>query len=96
MAPVGSAPVPVAVIDGGRKLVVGNSNRFAGGAEPQSLTVLDTAKLAQGAAARLGTIPAGAFPREMAVSADGRTLFLTNFGSQTLQVIDVAHLPFAR
>jgi len=94
--PVGSAPVPVAVIDDGRKVVVGNSNRFAGSTEPQSLTVLDAAKIAQGAAAILGTIPAGAFPREMAVSADGRTLFLTNFGSQSLQVIDVEHLPLAR
>jgi hypothetical protein len=41
----------------------------------------------------LGIIPAGSFPREMAVSADGRTLFLTNFGSNSLQVMDVAHLP---
>jgi DNA-binding beta-propeller fold protein YncE len=44
-------------------------------------------------AATLGTIPAGAFPREMAVSADGRTLFLTNFGSQSLQAIDIGNLP---
>ena len=55
----------------------------------------DAAKIEQGAAATLGTIPAGAFPREMAVSADGRTLFLTNFSSQSLQVIDVARLPLA-
>ena len=38
--------------------------------------------------AQLGTRAAGAFPREMAVSADGSTLFLTNFGSKSLQVID--------
>jgi len=93
MVPVGAAPVPVAVIDGGRKVVAGNSNRFARSSEPQSLTVLDAAKMRDGAAATLGTIPAGAFPREMAVSSDGRTLFLTNFGSQSLQVIDIDHLP---
>jgi hypothetical protein len=29
----------------------------------------------------------------MAVSADERTLFLTNFGSNSLQVMDIAHLP---
>lgn len=93
-APVGSAPVPVAVVDGGKKIVVGNSNRFARSpTDPQTLTVLDAAKIAQGAAAVLGTIPAGAFPREMALSPDGRTLFLTNFGSNTLQVMDVARLP---
>ena len=93
MVPVGAAPVPVAVIDGGRKIVVGNSNRFAKSGEPQSLTVLDAARMRDGAAATLGTIPAGAFPREMAVSSDGRTLFLTNFGSQSLQVIDIERLP---
>jgi hypothetical protein len=93
--PVGAAPVPIAVIDGGRKVVAGNSNRFAGGNEPQTLTVLDESKMKDGAAAVLGSVPAGAFPREMAVSSDGRTLFLTNFGSQSLQAIDIARLPLA-
>jgi DNA-binding beta-propeller fold protein YncE len=93
--PVGAAPVPIAVIDGGRKVVAGNSNRFAGGNQPQTLTVLDESKMKDGAAAVLGSIPAGAFPREMAVSSDGRTLFLTNFGSQSLQAIDIARLPLA-
>lgn len=50
---------------------------------------------ARNSAAELGTIPAGAFPREMSVSADGRTLFVTNFGSNSLQVMDVEHLPIA-
>jgi DNA-binding beta-propeller fold protein YncE len=92
-APVGSAPVPVAVIDGGRKVVAGNSNRFAGGNESQSLTVLGASQ--DGTLTTLGSIPAGAFPREMAVSADGRTLFLTNFGSKSLQVIDIGKLPIS-
>jgi len=92
---VGPAPVPVAVIDGGRKVIAGNSNRFGGPREPQTLTVIDAAGMSEGQAAILGTIRAGAFPREMAVSADGRTLFLTNFGSQTLQAIDIARLPLS-
>jgi DNA-binding beta-propeller fold protein YncE len=93
-APVGEAPVPVAVIDGGKKVVVGNSNRFAGGNAPQTLSVLDAAKIEQkGTDAGLGTIPSGVFPRELSVSADGHTLFLTNAGSSSIQVIDVDHLP---
>jgi DNA-binding beta-propeller fold protein YncE len=70
VAPVGEAPVPVAVIDGGNKVVAGNSNRFAGWNAPQTLSVLDVAKIEQkGVDARLGTIPRGhfrassAFPR---------------------------------
>jgi DNA-binding beta-propeller fold protein YncE len=85
---VGSAPVPVAVIDQGRKLIAGNSNRFAAGNQPQTLTVLDAVEMKT-----LGQIAAGAFPREMSLSADGHTLFLTNFGSKSLQVLDVDRLP---
>ena len=83
------------MVDAGRKVVAGNSNRFAASTAPQSLVVLDAAKMEAGADTTLGTIPAGAFPREMALSADGHTLFLTNFGSNSLQVIDVDRLPFA-
>jgi DNA-binding beta-propeller fold protein YncE len=92
-APVGSAPVPIAVVDDGKKVVAGNSNRFAGTNDPQSLIVLDAAKIKDGADASRGSIPAGAFPRDLSVSADGRTLFLANFGSKSLQVMDVARLP---
>jgi len=93
MAPVGRAPVPIAVIDGGTKVVAGNSNRFGGSSAGESLVVLDAARIPGGGGATLGEIPAGAFPREMSVSADGRTLFLTNFGSNSLQVMDVERLP---
>jgi DNA-binding beta-propeller fold protein YncE len=94
MAAVGEAPVPVALIDGGKKVVVGNSNRFAGGKAPQTLSVLDATKIEQpGADSGLGTITSGAFPREMSVSADGHTLFLTNAGSSSIQVMDIDRLP---
>jgi DNA-binding beta-propeller fold protein YncE len=93
IAPVGVAPVPVVVVDKGKKVVVGNSNRFGGRDAPESLVVLDAAKIHEGMSAVQGTIPAGSFPREMAVSSDERTLFLTNFASNSLQVMDIAHLP---
>lgn len=93
IAPVGDAPVPIAVVDRGTKLVTGNSNRFAAGNSPESLVVLDAARMDEGIGAVLGVVPAGAFPREMRVSEDGRTLFLTNFGSRSLQVLDIARLP---
>jgi len=93
-AQVGEAPVPVAVIDSGQKVVAGNSNRFAGGSAPQTLSVLDAAKMEQkGTNAALGTIPTGAFPRELRVSSDGHTLFLTNAGSNSIQIVDIDRLP---
>jgi DNA-binding beta-propeller fold protein YncE len=93
MVPVGTAPVPIAVVDGGKKVVAGNSDRFGGSDAPQTLTVIDATRMSEGAAAVLGSVRVGAFPREMRVSAHGRTLFLTNFGSSTLQILDIEKLP---
>jgi DNA-binding beta-propeller fold protein YncE len=93
-ADVGTAPVGVAVVDSGRRVIVTNSNRFGGSAEDQQpLTVIDAAKLRSGSSAVMGTIPAGAFPRELRVTADGRTLFVTNFASRTLEMVDLLRAP---
>jgi len=90
---VGASPVPLALVQDGKFLVVGNSNRFGPDADkPQTLSVLDVARIGHGDAV-IGTIPAGAFPREMCVSADGRTLYVSNFGSSSLEIIDANDLP---
>jgi len=91
--PVGTAPVGRAVIDSGRKLVVTSSNRFAGPTDPQVLVVVASDRVSEGPDAVLGTIPAGAFPRELRVPPDGKTLLPTNFVSQPLQAIDLARMP---
>ena len=92
--PVGRSPVGVEVADGGRKVVVANSNRFAAANnEKQNLTVIDTAKIASGPAAVVGVIPAGGFPRELRMTADGHTLLVTNATSNTLEVVDLARVP---
>ena len=90
---VGDAPVGVAVLNDGARLAVTNSNRFGNSSTTQSLTIIDAHKIGSGAAAILGTVPVGVFPRELRVTDDQRTLLLTNFGSKTLAVIDVARLP---
>lgn len=90
-AEVGIAPVGIAVIDSGARVVVTSSNRFGGSAsDHQPLTVVDARRLRAGVSAVIGTIPAGAFPRELRLTADGRTLFATNFASRTLEMIDLA------
>jgi DNA-binding beta-propeller fold protein YncE len=88
--PVGTAPVGIAITADGRRAIVTSSNRFAGTeADRQSLTVIDVARFAHGDKAILGTIPAGAFPRELRWHPDARTLILTNFASRTVQFIDM-------
>jgi DNA-binding beta-propeller fold protein YncE len=92
--PVGAAPVPIAVADGGKRILVGNSNRFAAGEnDTQDVTVIDSTKISSGSAAVLGTVPAQSFPREFGSSADGNTLFLANYVSNSLEIIDVDRLP---
>lgn len=92
--PVGPAPVGVAVGRGGRRVIVTNSNRFAGGAgDRQTLTVIEPSRVALGTEAIVGSIPVGSFPREMRVTADGKTLILTNFGSHSIQMIDLERIP---
>ncbi len=94
--PVGPAPVGVAVFDAERRVLVTSSNRFAGHADDrQPVYVVDATRLDAGAKAVLGTIPAGAFPRELRVGPHGKTLLLTNFRSKTLELVDLGRLPLA-
>lgn len=39
-----------------------------------------------------GYLPAGMFPREMALEPGGQTLLVTNFASSQLEAVDVAAL----
>ena len=89
---VGPSPVGVTVLKGGAWLAVTNSNRFGASAAPPSLTIIDAKNLATGAPAVIGTLPTGAFPRELRVTADERTLLLTNFDSKNVAVIDVPRI----
>jgi len=89
--PTGPAPVDSVLFEDGKKLVVANSNQFATktGAN-ETLTVIDTARAGEGARAILGEIPAGLDPRNMRVTADGRTLLVSNASNGgTLEIIDL-------
>ena len=95
--PVGTAPVPVLVIEGGKKVLAGNSNRFGTDpSAPQTLSVVDTARIGSGAEAVMGTIASGAFPRDLRLTPDGRTLIVANWGSGALQLMDAARLRVER
>jgi DNA-binding beta-propeller fold protein YncE len=92
-AAVGTAPVGAILLDHDRLLAVANSNRFANDQTPQTLTFLDTQHVLTGQNAVLGTLRVGIFPRELDVSPDGQSLLLTNYGSKTLSLIELARLP---
>jgi DNA-binding beta-propeller fold protein YncE len=91
-APVGIAPVPLAVLDRGRLVLVGNSDRFEAPTSPQTLSLLNAAAIVSGGSALLATLPTGAFPRTISLSPDLRTLYISDFGPNMLQVLDLSNL----
>ncbi len=90
--PVGTAPVGVALLNNDSIIAVANSNRFAQDQTPQTVMLLDTQKALAGHTAILKTIRVGIFPRELSTTPDGQTLFVTNYNSNTLTIINVAGL----
>jgi len=93
-APVGIAPVGVIVTSDGARVIVANSNQFGPAAHTaQTLSVIDALNVRSGKANVVGTVSAASFPRELAQSPDGQTLFVANYSSNTLEVIDLARLP---
>jgi YVTN family beta-propeller protein len=88
--PVGLAPVGVIVVNNGKQVIVTNSNRFASdGSDRQTLTVIDSSKVTSGQSAITRSIPAGSFPREFCLSPNKRTLYVTNFNSKELEIINL-------
>jgi DNA-binding beta-propeller fold protein YncE len=90
---VGEAPVQLAFVRGGARIVVADSDRFDVRGASASLAVIDVPAALAGRPALLGYLPAGQFPREMATASGGRTLLVTNFSSSQLESVDVAGLP---
>jgi DNA-binding beta-propeller fold protein YncE len=85
MTNVGTAPVPIAVAAAGKLIIVGNSNRFdADQSKAQMLDVLSADPLEV-----VSHIQAGAFPREMKLSPDGNTLYITNSSSDSLEIVNL-------
>lgn len=90
---VGEAPVELALVNHGTRIVVADSNRFGAPGAPSNLAVVSVAAALTARPALLGYIRAGGFPREMALEPGGRTLLITNFSSQQLEAVDVTGLP---
>jgi DNA-binding beta-propeller fold protein YncE len=90
---VGEAPVDLELVDHGSKIVVADSNRFNAAGATSGLCVVDVAAALAGRPALIGYLPAGGFPREMALEPAGRTLLVTNFSSQQLESVGVDSLP---
>jgi len=90
---VGVAPVGLALVDAGSKIVVADSDRFNVKGAKASLAVVDVADALAGRKALIGYLPAGLFPREMAEVPGGRILLVGNFASEQVESVTIADLP---
>lgn len=90
---VGAAPVGLALLRKGARIVVADSNRFGTPGQAAALTVIDTRAALAHKASVIGEMPAGTFPRELSDEATQNRLLVTNFGSNQLEVSDLSHLP---
>ena len=86
---VGQAPVPLALVDHDREIVVGDSNRFDRKGSKAQLTVVDTRAALHRRPAILGSLPSGPFPREATLGFGG-ALLLTNSGTEQIEALPTA------
>ena len=90
---VGEAPVRLALVDGGQRVVVADSNRFGQPGARSSLAVVNVPAALAHRPPLAGYLPAGGFPRQMALEPGGRVLLVTDFASQQLETVNVTNLP---
>jgi hypothetical protein len=89
---VRAAPVDLAFVDGGKLIVVADSNRFAAAGALGDLGVVNVADVLAGRPGLTGKIAAGQFPRQLALEAGGKTLLATNYDSDQIEAVAVSGL----
>ncbi len=90
---VGSAPVGVLAVDGGRRLLVADSGPSASSAPGPGVSVVNVGAALAGRPAALGSVPAGVYPRDLTVPPGGRTAYVTNSGSAQVEAVNLNDLP---
>jgi hypothetical protein len=90
---VGTSPVGLIFAQNWSRILTADSNRFGYTNTTTGLSVVDVRAALDGEEAVLGQIPTGLFPREFAISPDGRTILVSDYGSKGIQAVNVATLP---
>lgn len=92
---VGSSPVSLAFARDETRILTADSNRFGYAGAVTGLTVIDVQAALEGKGNEsvLGRIPMLAFPRDFALSPDGRTMLVTQYSMGRIQAVDIDTLP---
>jgi hypothetical protein len=90
VVPVGSEPVGLLLLDGGRTALVGDSNRGlvpgTGRGPVQRLSVVSTAAALAGRPAVTGSLPAGQFPRDIGYDAATGEVLVPDYVSENVEI----------
>ena len=92
---VGVQPVGLIGVNCGSELVVADSHRFKAKHGVPNLAVVSVKAALTGRPAMVGYVPSGLDPRQLAVTPNGRTLLVGNFGSGELETVNLTELPGA-
>jgi DNA-binding beta-propeller fold protein YncE len=90
---VGEVPLGETLVDGGRRIVLADSDLSGPKTAVANLAVVDTAAALAGRAALLGYVRTGLLPRAVVAEPDGATLLVSDQKSGQLQALRIADLP---
>jgi DNA-binding beta-propeller fold protein YncE len=90
---VGASPAGMAFTNHGRRIVVADTYRYTTTLHAGALSVVSPSAALARKPALLGHAAAADFPREMSLEPNGRTLLITNYGSDELEAINTLNLP---
>ncbi|KUJ20801.1 putative isomerase YbhE [Mollisia scopiformis] len=88
---VGTSPVSFVFVNHGRHIVTADSNRFGYSNATSGLTVVDVNAALNGKQG-FPRIPTGIFPREVSLNPNGKTLLVTDYGSNVVEAVNVTQL----
>ena len=90
---VGPAPIGLALVNGGSRILVANSNLYGQHGVSTSISVISTSAALSRHPALLGQISTGLLAREFGLAPDGKIALVTNSNSGQVQAIDLSTLP---
>jgi DNA-binding beta-propeller fold protein YncE len=90
---VGPAPIGLALVNGGSRILVANSNLYGQHGVSTSISVISTSAALSRHPALLGQISSGLLAREFGLAPDGKVALVTNSDSGQVQAIDLSTLP---
>jgi DNA-binding beta-propeller fold protein YncE len=90
---VGEVPLGEALVDGGAKIVIADSNLNGLTSAVANLAVVDVARALAGKPALLGYVPTGLLPRSVVAEPGGGTLLVSDQKSGEVQALRIADLP---